>query len=106
MILTGSDYAREIRLRARSTGAPVDLTGFALGLCVKAQRGDPAALRRFALGDGLSVADPASGVVTLAMSADDTTQIGAGQRVWALYRTDGGRKLALATGKMRVLAGI
>jgi hypothetical protein len=36
--------------------------------------------------------------------ADDA--IGAGDRVWGLYRTDGGRRLALATGKMRVLQGV
>jgi hypothetical protein len=38
------------------------------------------------------------------MRADDA--IGAGDRVWGLYRTDGGRRLALATGKMRVQQGV
>jgi hypothetical protein len=105
-IMTGCDYQRDIRLQRQSNKAPVDLTGFDLELCVKAQRGDGQALLVLALGDGLAIADPTAGVVTLDMSCDHTDAIGAGDRVWGLYRIDGARRLPLATGKMHVQQGI
>lgn len=105
-ILTGSDYQRDIRLQRRSDKAPIDLTGFDLQMCVKVRRGDAQALLTLAVGSGLTIAAPASGVITLALTAAQTTAIGAGDRVWGLYRTDGGRRLALATGTMRVLQGV
>lgn len=105
-ILTGSDYQRDILLLKKSDKSPLDLTGFDLQLCVKAQRGDALALLTLALGNGLTVANPASGTITLALTAAQTTAIGPGVRVWGLYRTDGGHRLALATGQMRVLQGV
>lgn len=105
-ILTNSDYDREIRLRSRSSGAAVDLTDFALELVIKAQRGDLVALATLAIGSGLAVPAPASGCVELSLTAQQTDAIGAGDRVWGLYRVDGGRRLALATGKMRVTEGV
>jgi hypothetical protein len=105
-ILTGSDYAREIRLQRRSDKSPVSLAGFDLQLCVKAQRGDAQALLVLSIGNGLTVTDAAAGKVTLELTAAQTTAIGAGDRVWGLYRTDAGKRLALATGRMRVLQGV
>jgi hypothetical protein len=105
-ILTGSDYAREIHCRSRSTRQPVDLTGFDLQMCIKAQRGDPSPLLVLGRDNGLTISDAPGGVVTLALSAAQTTLLGPGDRVWGLYRTDGGKRLALATGKMRVTQGV
>jgi hypothetical protein len=105
-ILTGADYQRDIRLLKQSDKSPVDLTGFALQLCIKAQRGDAQALLVLTLGSGLTVADPTTGTITLAMTAAQTTAIGVGSRVWGLYRTDGDRRVAIATGQMRVQQGI
>lgn len=105
-ILTGSDYDRDIRVLSHATKAPVDLTGFAIEMVVKAQRGDAVALLTLAIGSGLAVAAPTNGTITLSLTAAQTSLIGAGDRVWGLYRVDGGRRLALATGKMRVLEGV
>lgn len=105
-ILTGSDYFREIRFQARTNKQPVDLTGFDLQMCIKAQRSDQAPLLVLGLNSGLTVTDAAGGKMTLALTAAQTTLIGAGDRVWGLYRVDGDKRLALATGKMRVMQGV
>jgi hypothetical protein len=105
-ILTGSDYAREIRFQSRATKQAIDLTGFDLQMCIKAQRSDLAALLTLGLGSGLTITDAAGGKVALALTAAQTSLIGPGERVWGLYRIDGGKRLALATGKMRVLQGV
>lgn len=104
-ILTGSDYDREIQFRTRSK-QPVDLTGFDLQMCIKAQRSDAAPLLVLALGAGLTLLDAAAGRVALSLTAAQTSAIGAGERVFGLYRTDNGRRLALATGRMRVQLGV
>lgn len=106
MIFTGSDYSRTLRLASRANRLPIDLTGQTFELVVKAKRDDSARLACLTLGAGLTVADPATGCVTLALTAQQTSAIGAGERVWALYRTDGGRRLALASGKMMVREGV
>jgi hypothetical protein len=103
-ILTGSDYSREIRFT--SGEAPLDLTGFALELVIKARRGIAPALVTLTIGDGLSIADPADGRVVMSLTAAQTTAIGAGERLWAIYRCDGGRRLCLASGRVRVRRGL
>lgn len=105
-IFTGSDFARAIRLVDRSSGQPVDLTGFEFELCIKRQTKDAVALAELSMGNGLAVPDPSDGRVLMTLTAAQTTEIGAGGRVWALYRTDGGRRLPLASGKMIVRKGI
>jgi hypothetical protein len=105
-ILTGSDFAREIRLQKSSDKSAVDVTGFDLQLCIKARRGDVRVLLLLSIGSGLAVSDATNGRLTLSLSAEQTTAIGAGPRVWGLFRVDGGRRLALATGKMTVRQGV
>jgi hypothetical protein len=105
-ILTGSDYSREIRFQSRATKQAIDLTGFDLQMCIKAERSDLSALLVLGLGSGLTITDAVGGKVAMALTAAQTTLIGAGDRVWGLYRTDGGKRLALATGKMRVSQGV
>lgn len=105
-IFTRSDYARTLRLADRTTKAPIDLTGFEFEFVVKAKRDDADPVLTLTLGGGLSCPDPGSGGLQLALTADQTTAIGAGNRVWALFRTDGGRRLVLASGKMVVREGL
>lgn len=103
-ILTGSDYSREIRF---TDGAgPLDLTGCGLELVIKARRGDAPPLVTLTIGAGLEVADPASGRAVMTLTAEQTSAIGAGDRLWAIYRCDGGRRLCLASGRMRVRRGL
>jgi hypothetical protein len=103
-ILTGSDYSREIRFTSGT--APLDLTGCGLEMVIKARRGDAPALVTLTIGDGLDLADPVNGRVTMSLLAAQTTLIGAGDRLWAIYRCDGGRRLCLASGRMRVRRGL
>lgn len=105
-ILTNSDYQRGIRLASRSSKQPIDLTGFGFELVVKAQRGAAEALLTLTVGAGLTVPDPAAGIVQIAMTAQQTGDVGEGERVWALFRTDGGRRLCLASGKMIFRQGV
>jgi hypothetical protein len=105
-ILTGSDFDRDIRLLKSSDKSPIDLTGFDLQLCIKTRRGDAQALLLLSLGNGLAISDAANGLIALSLTAQQTTDIGAGPRVWGLYRVDGGRRLALATGRMIVRHGV
>jgi hypothetical protein len=53
-ILTGSDYQRDIRVLRQADKSPIDLTGFDLQMCIKAQRGDAQALLVLSLGNGLT----------------------------------------------------
>lgn len=105
-IFTRSDYSRTLRLANKATRQPVDLTGFTFELVIKATRDAAARLACLANGAGLTVPAPTTGCITMTLSADQTSAIGAGDRVWALYRTDGGRRLALASGKMTVREGV
>lgn len=105
-IFTKSDYSRVLRLANRTTRQPIDLTGFAFELVVKAKRDDAQPLASLMLGAGLAVTDCSSGCVSMALTALQTSAIGAGDRFWALYRTDGGRRLCLASGKMIVREGV
>jgi hypothetical protein len=73
---------------------------------VKATRDAADRLACLTIGAGLTVADPTTGCICMALTADQTSAIGAGDRVWALYRTDGGHRIALASGKMMVREGV
>jgi hypothetical protein len=55
---------------------------------------------------GLTIIDALGGRAATSLTAAQVDAIGAGDRVWGLYRTDGGKRLALATGRMRVLQGV
>lgn len=103
---TDSDYSREIRFSALSSRRPIDLTGFQLEMVIKAQRGAAVPLMTLTLGAGLTITDAAEGAVVMELTAQQMAQIGAGQRVWGIYRVDGARRLALATGKMIVREGL
>lgn len=105
-IFTKSDYSRDLRLLSRATKLPLDLTGFTFELVVKAARGDAQPLLALTLGQGLACPIPTSGSVQITLTAAQTSAIGAGDRPWALYRTDGGRRLSLASGKMIVREGV
>jgi hypothetical protein len=103
-ILTGSDYSRPIRFR--SGGAPLDLTGCGLEMVIKAKRRDADPLLTLTIGVGLAVPAPADGVAILTLTGGQTTQIGIGERVWAIYRCGSGQRVCLATGKMTVRRGL
>lgn len=105
-IFTRSDYSRGIALKSRANGQPIDITGYAFELVVKAKRDDGSPLLCLTMGAGLSVPNSADGRVIMALTAEQTTAIGAGERVWALYRTDGAQRLCLASGKMTVREGV
>lgn len=103
-ILTGADYARPIRFTA--AGAPYDLTGCGLEMVIKARRRDDEALLTLTIGDGLAVPAPAEGVAILTLTGDQTTDLGVGERVWAIYRCSAGQRVPLATGKMTIRRGL
>jgi len=102
-ILTKSDWSGQILLK--SAGAALDLTGFTFDFVIKARRSASSALVTLTVGNGLTV-DAAAGKVTIVLTAAQTSAIGSGDRYFALYRTDGGRRLALVSGKMIVREGV
>jgi hypothetical protein len=103
-ILTGSDYSRPIRFTSGS--APLDLTGCGLEMVIKAKLRAPAPLLTLTMGAGLAVPSPADGIAILTLTGAQTTQIGVGERVWAIYRCGSGQRICLATGKMTVRRGL
>lgn len=107
-IFTKADWSRGVTLRSKATRAPIPIVGWALEMVVKATRADQVALLRLTTdtGGGL-VIDPASpGRFQINMRADQTAAIGAGGRVFAIYRTDGGSRALLMSGRMNVAEGV
>lgn len=106
-IFTKADWSRGVTLRSKATRAPISLAGWALEMVVKATRADDAALATLSTANGGLVIDSvASGRFEILMTAEQTTAIGAGDRVFAIYRTDNGQRQRLMSGRLTVAEGI
>lgn len=103
--MTKSDWAREVQLRGAG-GAGADVTGWTFEFLIRAQRSSPTALLTLNSAPGIAVVDAPGGKIRLALTGAQTSSIGAGDRAFALYRTDGGRRLCLVSGKMIVREGV
>lgn len=101
---TKSDFAIEITVR--SAGVAVDITGWALEMDIRQNNALGALLLVLTTGAGLALTAPTQGKFSIFMSAAQTTVIGAGDRVFAIYRTDGGQRLAIITGRLSVQEGV
>lgn len=94
-------------LRSRATRAPIDVSGWALEMVVKAKRADTDPLLTLSTAQGGLSLDPATpGRIIIQMTALQTCAIGAGNRVFAIYRVDGGQRLAVLTGRLSLLEGV
>lgn len=104
---THADWSRGVVLRSRATRGPIDLSGWSLELVVKAKRADDAPLLTLSTDSGGLELDPtATGRFIISMSAQQTGDLGAGERVFAVYRTDGGRRQCVLSGRMIVKEGV
>jgi hypothetical protein len=109
MIFTKADYTKGFTLRSRASKAPIPLAGWALEMVVKATRDAVAPLLTItsAPGGGITIDAASVGRFVIAITADQMTDaIGAGDRVFAIYRTDGGQRSRIMSGRMTVREGI
>lgn len=106
-IYTKADYSRGVTLRHRSTRQPIPLTGWALEMVIKDRRADVAPLLTLSTANGQLTLDPDNvGRFIIAMNANETTAIGAGDKVFAIYRVDGGQRTRVLSGRLVVREGI
>jgi hypothetical protein len=91
----------------RDTKAAVPLDGWTLEMVVKAKRSDAVPLATLSTTNGKLVLDPGTpGRFIIQMTATDTNAIGAGDRPFAIYRTDGGQRTTIMSGTLVVREGV
>lgn len=106
-IYTKADYSRGVTLRDRATRQPIPIGGWALEMVIKAKRSDVAALLTLSTATrGLALDPLQPGRFIITMTPDDTNAIGAGDKVFAVYRTDGGMRVRVLSGRLVVREGI
>lgn len=106
-IYTKADYSRGVTLRDRATRQPIPIAGWALEMVIKNTRADAAALLTLSTATrGLTLDAVNTGRFVIAMTKDDTTAIGAGDKVFAIYRTDGGQRVRVLSGRLVVREGV
>lgn len=105
---TKADFTAPFALRHKADKAPVDVTGWGLEFVVKATRAsvDPLFRATTAINPAAFSIDAPAGLIAIKIAAASMDAIGAGERVFGLYRTDGGRRERIATGRLNVLEGV
>lgn len=79
-----------------------DITGWTVSFRVKQQLSDATALQTLAG----SLTTPASGLLTVSLSATVTTSLPDGMYAYDLWRTDSGSEACLSTGAMQVKGSV
>lgn len=106
-IYTKADYSRGVTLRARATRQPIPIAGWALEMVIKATRAAAEPLLTLSTANGKLALDPAApGRFIIQMTETDTNAIGAGDKVFAVYRTDGGQRARVLSGRLVVREGV
>ena len=105
-LLTRHGNTLTVPLRFKSAdGSPFDLTGSELVFYCKAQQGS-VNLRK-TIGSGLAMSDPASGRVTVTLTAAETRSLPAGRMTdYEIERRIDGTEKTLLAGLIEVEAGI
>ncbi len=106
-LMRGDD--REIRLTVSDgSGAPMDLTGAAIRLQMRAKKADDPLLAELSTADGsIEVSDPASGAAVLKFTSSVTESWGFSAAIYDCeFEFPGGIKKTLLAGKVTVTADV
>lgn len=91
-IYVGGYWNFAFQLYDQTNNVPIDVTGMTFECDVMSgNRRCPNIL--LTLGSGITVQNAADGVIQIALTSDQTTQIGPGAIIGAFWRTDGGRQV-------------
>lgn len=84
-----------------SAGAAQDVTGWTVYFRVRKTFADGAVITKYTSGNGVTLTTPTSGIITVTLDEDDTTQT-VGTYRCTLARTDEGSETVLADGTFKI----
>lgn len=94
-LYVGSYFTFNFQLYDQTNNIPINITGMTFEMDFQSgMRRCPNVL--LAIGSGLTVLDATNGIMSMALTSDQTTQIGPGAFIGSLWRTDTNRQI-LAT---------
>lgn len=88
-----------------SMAKPRDITGWAITFQVKDSLGGTSRFTK-TVGSGITVLNAMRGVISIAISAANTSALSVRSFVWDLRRTDAGSNTELARGELRLVEGV
>lgn len=91
-LYVGSIWDFTFQLYDQSNNVPINVTGMTFECdLMSGNRRCPNVL--LTIGSGITVQDAVNGVLTIALTSDQTTQLGPGALIGSFWRTDGGRSV-------------